>query len=91
MADPWAHCETSPPEVVVFVFFLPSKKVMGVGGVGNPRAVRVFQATCGRVLCVHRRDTVHALFAMLAGEVPPIEYFSVVRVVASRGGRRTSV
>ena len=35
---------------------------MGVDGVGNPRCVRVFQATCGRVLCVHRRGTVHALF-----------------------------
>ena len=57
----------------LFSFFRP-KKVMGVGGVGNPRAVRVFQATCGRVLCVHRRDTVHALFARLAEEVPPIEY-----------------
>ena len=57
---------------------------MGVGGVGNPRSVRVFQATCGRGLCVHRRDTVHALVAMLTEEAPPIGIFSAVRVMASR-------
>ena len=28
----------------------------------------VFQATCGRVLCVHRRGTVHGLFAGLGDE-----------------------
>ena len=44
------------------------KKEMGVGGVGNPRAVRVFQAACGRVLCVHRRGTVHALCTGAARE-----------------------
>jgi hypothetical protein len=38
---------------------------MGVGGVGNPRGVRVFHATCGRVLGVHRRGTVHALFVRM--------------------------
>ncbi len=55
---------------------------MGVGGVGNPRSVRVFQATCGRVLGVHRRGTVHALFVIVARGAA--DRSGTVRVVASR-------
>ena len=35
--------------------------MVGVGGVGN-RVLCGFPSGCGRVLCVHRRATVHALF-----------------------------
>ena len=87
---PGRSARRGPTQVFVFdVLLLPSQKVMGVGGVGNPRSLRVFQATCGRVLCVHRRDTVHALFAMVTEEVvQPIE--DSARCVSSHQGATPS-
>ncbi len=48
------------------IFVLSSaKKSHGLWAVWETACCAVFQATCGRVLCVHRRGTVHALFAGL--------------------------
>lgn len=53
--------------------------------VGNPRSLRVFQAPCGRVLCVHRRGTVHARGVARSQSV------THVTIVLIRPGQRNAV
>ena len=59
-ADPWAQCEPALESCLGFVFLLQSEQERGRGRFGKPAFCAGFPATCGRVLCVHRRGTVHA-------------------------------